>query len=91
MNFRDFKNDIRNFIKYCKNTDSNTIKKEYHRLVKKYHPDAIFDNKETNNKYMVILNRIYSDVKIKKNVHNSMQYNSPRKKNKYQFVNRYNC
>ena len=91
MNFRDFKNDIQNFITYYKNADRETIKKEYHRLVKKYHPDAVFDNKETNNKYMVILNRIYSDINSKKTLHDSMQYISPCKKNKYQFVNRYNC
>lgn len=52
MNFRDFKDDIQNFIAQYKNSDIKTIRKEYYRLVKKYHPDTVFDNKETNNKYM---------------------------------------
>ena len=58
-----FNNDIKNFIIIAQSISKEEIKKEYYTLVKKYHPDMYTNNKTQYDKYMMILNHVYSNIK----------------------------
>ena len=66
-NNKDFKTDIKNLINLINDgCNQDEIKKEYLKLVKKYHPDGVSENlKSTCNEYMVVLNSIYAKGKTK--------------------------
>lgn len=63
----DFKTDLNDLINLINDgCAQDEIKREYLKLVKKYHPDRVAENlKSTYNEYMVVLNSIYTKGKTK--------------------------
>lgn len=63
----DFKADLNILISLIKDDcNQDEIKREYLKLVKKYHPDGVAENlKSTYNEYMVVLNSVYAKGKTK--------------------------
>lgn len=64
----EFKSDFTAFINLLlKESDTGKageIKKQYIALVKKYHPDSVFENqKKICNEYMILLNKVYAQWK----------------------------
>ena len=63
----DFKADLNILISLIKDDrNQDEIKREYLKLVKKYHPDGVAENlKSTYNEYMVVLNSVSAKGKTK--------------------------
>lgn len=86
-----FKDDIKNFISISQNISREEIKKEYYNLVKKYHPDMYTNNKSQYDKYMMILNHLYSNIKTNSKTETktaSDEYEKMKVNGKYTFINR---
>lgn len=86
-----FKDDIKNFISISQNISKEEIKKEYYNLVKKYHPDMYTNNKSQYDKYMMILNHLYSNIKTNSKTETktaSDEYEKMKVNGKYTFINR---
>ena len=61
-----FKEDLQTFAEIIKNTDSELSKKEYRKLLKKYHPDHAPENqKDLHTEYILLINKVYAAGKIK--------------------------
>ena len=93
MHSDEFKNDIALLInEYKDKFDLNSTKRTYYTLVRKYHPDMNEDNKEQYDKCMMILNHVYSSIKINRqnNIDNQSidEYEQMKTNGKYQFMNR---
>ncbi len=89
----NFKADIQNFIEKSKSQNSGEQKKAYYDLVKKYHPDLNNNNTETYDKYMMLLNHVYS--KLKEGIPHKInkfddEYEKMKVNGKYAFLNRDN-
>lgn len=80
----DFKTDLSNLINLINDGhNQDEIKKEYLKLVKKYHPDGVAENlKSTCNEYMVVLNSVYAKGKTKVQEVNFLRNYKPKKINK---------
>lgn len=61
-----FNEDIKAFVDFLKtNSDSSEARKEYRKLLKKYHPDIAEEkDKSLFNKYILLINKVYSAGKI---------------------------
>ena len=89
-----FKEKISNFISFSQNTnDNNSIKSEYLKLVKEFHPDINNElNEETANEYMIILNYTYEQLINNRNdLHNvrTDEYEKNKINGKYCFTNEF--
>lgn len=62
-----FKEDLQSFIDFLKTTDNaDETRKEYRKLVKKYHPDfAEEKDKELYNDYILLINKVFTEGKTK--------------------------
>jgi len=62
-----FKEDLQTFIDFLKSTDNtDDTRKEYRKLLKKYHPDhAEEKDKELYNDYILLINKVYAEGKTK--------------------------
>ena len=89
-----FREKINDFINFSRNTnDNNSIKSEYLKLVKEFHPDINSDlNKETANEYMIIVNYIYEQLLHNKNNFQYIredEYDKNKINGKYCFTNEF--
>ena len=89
-----FKEKISDFINFSQNAnDNNSIKSEYLKLVKEFHPDINNSlNEETANEYMIILNYTYEQLISNKNdFHNirTDEYEKNKINGKYCFTNEF--
>jgi curved DNA-binding protein CbpA len=90
----DFKEKINNFISFSKSVnDNNSIKSEYLKLVKEFHPDTNKElKKETANEYMIIINYTYEQLIHNKNNFQLVQedeYERNKVNGKYCFTNEF--
>jgi len=86
-----FKDDIKKFITIAHSIPKEEIKKEYYTLVKKYHPDMYTNNKTQYDKYMMILNHVYSNIKTNSKSESKIisdEYEKMKVNGKYKFINR---
>ena len=61
-----FKEDLQTFVEILKNGDDDEAKKEYRKLLKKYHPDHSAENeKDLHTEYILLINKVYAAGKIK--------------------------
>ena len=61
-----FKEDLQVFVEILKTGDANEAKKEYRKLLKKYHPDHAAENeKDLHTEYILLINKVYAAGKIK--------------------------
>lgn len=60
-----FKEDLRAFIDFLNVTDNqDEIRKEYRKMIKKYHPDhAQEKDKELYNDYILLINKVFAEGK----------------------------
>lgn len=60
-----FKEDLQAFIDFLKSNDNpDEIRKEYRKMIKKYHPDYVQQkDKELYNEYILLINKVYADGK----------------------------
>ena len=90
----NFKEKISAFINFSQNTnDNNSIKSEYLKLVKEFHPDVNKElSKETASEYMIIINYAYEQL-----IHNKKdfklikpdEYEQNKVDGKYRFTNEF--
>jgi len=89
-----FKEKIKNFIGFSKSiNDNNSIKSEYLKLVKEFHPDTNNNlNNETANEYMIIINYTYEQLINNKNDFQNIrtdEYEKDKINGKYCFTNEF--
>ena len=90
----NFSEKINNFINFSKNSSDNmTVKSEYLKLVKEYHPDTNNNlSKDVANEYMIILNYFYEQLKHNKNgfkIEKLDEYDKNKINGKYCFINEF--
>jgi len=95
MSDNDFKKEIEYLINIKGlNKPDEEIKKEYLRLIKKYHPDLNERNNEYYAQCTLMLNHVYSEIKNKKRsvIVNKQKdlYDKYLTKNGYEFINHQN-
>jgi hypothetical protein len=90
----NFKEKINQYIKLSRiSNDHNTIKSEYIKMVKEFHPDVNknIDN-VTANEYMIIINYVFENLMNKKydlNLFQNDEYDKYKINGKYCFLNEY--
>ena len=89
-----FKEKINYFIRFSQNVnDKNSVKSEYLKLVKEFHPDTNRElNKGTANEYMIIINYTYEQLVNNKNIIQLFQndeYEKNKINGKYCFINEF--
>ena len=90
----DFRKKISDFIGFSQSiNDKNTIKHEYLKLVKEFHPDANKKlSKKTASEYMIIINYTYEQLLHNKNNFKPIktdEYEKNKVDGKYCFINEF--
>jgi len=93
MNDNNFKEKIDQFIKLSQSVNNNTIKSEYIKLVKEFHPDVNKNiENEIANEYMIIVNYVYENLihnKINLKLLKENEYDKYLDNEKYIFINEF--